>query len=635
MTNSQFSFSIKLFLEITLYAEYDRGWIKSESSRVCEVCKGRIRMAAIFGQTGAQTTTLNRIERMSAALVHRGATFDNLIQTAHGVIGSRRTVPKKSVDRANPFTSNDHTLHVVLDGLIVNVIDLRHDLEKDGVNFISDSDTEVIAALYRKYGRDCFNHLRGGYAIAIMDNTQRCLLLARDHLGLKPIFYADTNDGLIFASESKAILASGLVPFSLNTEALSHFLSVRFVPSPHSLIKGIRKLPPAHYLIHKRNEYKTRQYWSISFAIKHRFGHQQIIDGMAAKLEETIAAYLREDVTTGSFLSGGLDSGLIVANMAAILKDPFRTFSLGVANNSDEIPLARLVSKKFGTIQHESYPDENIVRMLPAMIWQLDEPSDMVVVSKYLIAKMAAPHVDAAMSGDGGDELFAGFLRYLGLRDARYFDYLPSPIRDYLIAPLARALGGRKGLKGIPGKILWLSSITAAGRLPERYAAAVEYLRFRKIDKQALFTSEIWRDISNVDSRRLLIDKVRQSDAEDQIEKLLHTDLLTRLPEHLLMLDDRTGAAHGVDVLCPFADKEIVEYATAIPANMKIRGRQAKYIEREIARKVLPKEVVNYQKTGWSFPFADLCAGGLRMFLRNVFAESRLVQDGIFSRTVY
>lgn len=589
-------------------------------------------MAAIFGLIGPQSKADQPIERMAASLLHRGDTFNETIESDQGVIGSRRTVPRGSLDRGQPFTAEDRTLHVVMDGVLANVAALRQVLEEMGIAVRTNSDCEVIAGLYRLLGVDCFNRLRGAFAIAIIDEPRKMLLLARDHLGHKPLFYSRTPQGLVFASEIKSILASGLIPFSLDMESLSHFLSLRFLPAPYSLVKGIDKLPPATYFVHRKNEHDMRQYWSISFATKHNLGHDQIIEGLEAKLSETISAYLRHDITTGAFLSGGLDSGLIVANMAAIQKTSFSTFSLGVADGSDEVPLARLVAQKFNTVQHESYPDENLIRLLPAMIWQIDEPSDMVLVSKYLLAQMASSKVSAAISGDGGDELFAGFMRYLGLRDAHYFGLVPSMIRDNLVIPLALAAGGRRGLRSMSGKIHWLAKVTAAGALPERYAEAVEYLRFKKVDKQRLFTADMWRAVADIDSRQLLVEKVRRSDAEDPIEKLLYTDYLTRLPEHLLMIDDRTGAAHGIEIACPLADKELVEYVSAIPANLKIRGRKAKYAERELARKVLPREVVESQKTGWSFPFAELCAGELRGFLHSVFSESRLVRDNVFSQ---
>jgi len=589
-------------------------------------------MAAIFGFANYLGEAEGRLVPMARSMAHRGAADAQFFETKRTSIGFRSSLRRHSKEKVQLSGWNDGDVRVVLDGKIVNAASLSEQVLVDGRHPVDASNAELIVHLYRSHGESCFELLRGSFAIAIHDQSNDRLILARDHLGHKPVFFADTPEGFFFASETKALLAAGVVPFTINMQALSHFLSLRFVPAPYSLIKGITKLPPAHIAIYQNGKTSLSCYWQPSFATKMQQNLGDVIEGLEDKVRDAIAAYLPDSGVSGSFLSGGLDSGLIVANMSQVLGQSFDTFSLGVENDSDEVPIARLVAEKYGSVQHESYPRDDVVRLLPAMIWSLDEPSDMVLVSKFLLSRMAAPYVDSVMSGDGGDELFAGFTRYLGLRDAQYYAYIPAWLRNQIISPIARQLGGRKGLKGIAGKVLWLTEVTGAGELPERYAEAVEYLRFRKADKQELFSKESWSLVADVDSSQLLAEKVRNSDAEDPIEKLLHADFLTRLPEHLLMLDDRTGATHGIDVLCPFADKELVEYVTSIPVNMKIRGRQAKFIERKLAERKLPMEAVNFQKTGWSFPFAELCAGSLQPFLRSVFADARLIKDGIFQQ---
>lgn len=589
-------------------------------------------MAAIFGFANYHGEGADRLASMARSMVHRGAAEAQIFKTKSTSIGSRAIQRCHSKEKVQVSGCSVGDIRVVLDGKIVNAASLCEQILVDGHPLVGASNAELVAHLYRSCGESCFERLRGSFAIAIHDLSSDRLILARDHLGHKPVFFADTAEGFFFASETKALLAADVVPFVIDMQSLSHFLSLRFVPAPFSLIKGVTKLPPAHIAIHQQGKTSLHQYWQPSFATKMQQSLEDTIDGLEHKLHDAIASCLPDSGVSGAFLSGGLDSGLIVANMSQALGQPFDTFSLGVKNDSDEVPIARLVAEKYGSIRHESYPSDDVVRLLPEMIWSLDEPSDMVLVSKFFLSRMAATHVDTVMSGDGGDELFAGFTRYLGVRDAQYYARVPAWLRNRIIAPAMRQLGGRKGLSGITGKLLWLTEVAGAGELPERYAEAVEYLRFRKADKQALFSEESWRQVADVDSSQLLAEKVRNSDAEDPVEKLLHTDFLTRLPEHLLMLDDRTGAAHGIDVLCPFADKELVEYATSIPVNMKINGRQAKFIERKLAERKLPIEAVNFQKTGWSYPFAELCAGSLQPFLRSVFADARLIKDGIFQQ---
>jgi len=589
-------------------------------------------MAAIFGFANHHGEATDRLASMARSMLHRGAADAQFFKTERTSIGSRAAPRRHAKEKPQVSGCDDGDIRVVLDGKIVNATSLCEQLQVDGHTLAGVSNVELVAHLYRAYDQSCFERLRGSFAIAIHDLNNDRLILARDHLGHKPVFFADTTEGFFFASESKALLAAGAVPFAVDMQSLSHFLSLRFVPAPHSLIKGITKLPPAHIAVHQQGKTSLHRYWQPSFATKMQQSLDDTIDGLEDKLHDAIASCLPDSGVPGAFLSGGLDSGLIVANMSQVLGRSFDTFSLGVKNDSDEVPIARLVAEKYGSIRHESYPSDDVVRLLPAMIWSLDEPSDMVLVSKFFLSRMAASHVDTVLSGDGGDELFAGFTRYLGVRDAQNYARVPAWLRNRIIAPIVRQLGGRKGLNGVVGKVLWLTEVTDAGELPERYAEAVEYLRFRKADKQALFSEKCWSQVADVDSSQLLAEKVRNSDAEDPIEKLLHTDFLTRLPEHLLMLDDRTGAAHGIDVLCPFADKELVEYATSIPVNMKICGRQAKFIERKLAERKLPMEAVNFQKTGWSYPFAELCAGSLQPFLRSVFADARLIKDGIFQQ---
>jgi len=564
---------------------------------------------------------------MATALTHRGNGRARVIRCGDGAIGY---LP----DADDGFGSCDvseegDSICGLLDGNVTNADSLRGDPGAVDYEKRSASHSKLLTSLYRIHGESVFERLRGGFAAAIWDGDTRRLLLARDQVGHKPLFYCENRDGFFFASEPKALLAAGAVTFGLDLESLTHFLSLRFLPSPHTLVKGISKLAPAHFLVRQDDTVRVREYWSPTFSDKRDMPLEEMIDGLEDKLFETVASWLPRDRRTGSFLSGGLDSGLLVANMARVLDAPFDTFTLGVNDESDEVPLARLVSAKFNTVRHEFYPEQDLVRLLPSILWHTDEPSDMVALTGYLLAGMAQPHVDAVLSGDGGDEMFAGFPRFQGIRDAQYFSSMPASVRDKVITPIARRFGGRLGTKGIAGKILWLTEIAQTRSLAEQYAAAVGFLRFNHDRKRELLTDDAWRQVSHIYTKQLLIDKVSGSDAQDPVERLLHAELLTRLPEQLLMLNDRAGAAHGIDILCPLADQDFVEYVSTIPVRMKIHGRRAKYIQRKLAQRFLPDKVTNSRKTGWSYPFNELCAGALLPFLQSVFADSLLVADEI------
>jgi asparagine synthase (glutamine-hydrolysing) len=585
-------------------------------------------MGAIFGCVGAADAG-NSFALISSALRHRGAAErwtgrdSFMLGARHHPGASAESVVGRSGAQGSP------DVHVVFEGTIVNAGALWAELgERDS----SGHEAALIARLYVSSGVRLFEKLRGMFAIAIWDAGKQQLILARDPLGQKSILYSQTSRGFFFASECKALLAARVIPFDVDAMGLSHFLSFRFIPPPHTMLKGVEKVPAAHYVTLQQDKLTHRRYWSLSFGSKFSTSEDALVDALEEKLKETVGAYLVDRADVGAFLSAGLDSGLLVAYISEHLRRSFPTFSLGVRDESDEMPGARLVAQRFGTKQHELYPDDDLVRLLPEIVWALDEPSDTVSVSKFLIARMAASHVRWAVSGDGGDELFAGFPRFLGVRDSRLIALIPGILRDALISPVARALGGLRDHKNLFGKILWMTEVSAGATLGDRYAKAVNYLRYDHQAKRALFTPELWREIAGADSDALLARKVLESDAADSIEKLLQTEIQTRLPEHLLMMDDRTGGAHGVEILCPLADKELMEFAAQIPIGLKIKGRKAKYIERQVAERVLPPDVARLRKTGFSFPFGSLCATTLQPFLRNVVSDSRLVEAGLFRR---
>jgi asparagine synthase (glutamine-hydrolysing) len=565
---------------------------------------------------------------MARVLDHRGHQDPEIIEFTGTAIGRVGDVADPTENRNTGLHVGDDGVHVFMDGFLTNAALLLGRRDRRATPAAS-NDAHVLARLYDRHGESIFEKLEGAYAAAVWDSRRKRLILARDAMGHKPIFYAETGNGFLFASEVKALIGANSVAFALDRESLSHFLSMRFLPAPHTMVKGISKLGSGQMLVYENSVSRVHQYWVPTFARKSDASLEETIDELDNRLSGAVGRVLPPRGKPGSFLSGGLDSGLLVANLAKILQAPFDTFSLGVENESDEVPLARLVSKKFNTIQHDLYPDEQLIGILPKLIWHTDEPSDMVAVTGFLLTRFAAPHVDFCLAGDGGDELFAGFPRYRGVRDAKYFRLVPAVIRDAIVAPIASGLGGRLGPNNLPGKVAWLAKVSAYNSLAEQYMAAIEFLRFNHAGKKELLTQDTWEQVQHVRSEQLIADLVTACDAEHPIEKLLFTDLLTRLPEHLLMISDRAGAAHGLDVLSPYTDKDLVEFSTTIPLNMKIRGRQSKYIERRLAQRVLPHQIISSHKTGWSFPFAELCAGSLLPFLRSVFSRSLLVEHEI------
>lgn len=585
-------------------------------------------MGAIYGCIARGGDADRYLEPMSSALRERGG-VDERRSIGDGVgLGSRVRGGSSASSRASSFASVGGATHVVMDGVLYNRRALEALLERHGMEPASRPDPEIVACLYSAMGPACIERFRGSFAIAVWDGSANELTLARDHIGEKPLFYAAVQERFFFASSARAL--AGVVDFELDVQSLSHFLSLRFLPGPHCLSKRVCKLPPAHLLTYGQDRHPAlRRYWGPSFSKKQHLGAAEAVEGLDEKLSETVAAQLVDDSRKGAFLSSGLDSGLIVANMARILHAPFPTFSLGVRDETDEIPNARLVAGRFKTLQHEHYIGVDFIRTLPAMLWHLDEPSDGVLITKFLGAHLAASDAETVMSGDGGDELFCGYPRYLGVRDARFMRLVPGLVRRHVIGALGARLAGGRGLGTLAGKVAWLSEIASAGDLPERYAEAIALLRFRAQDKRELFTARAWSQVE-LGTGTLLAEKIRESDAESPIEKLLYADLLTRLPEHLLTLNDRAGAAHGVELRAPMADKELVEFCATLPVSLKVNGREAKYIERQLAGRLLPKEIVGLRKTGLRLPLARLFAHDLHPFLRSVFDDAVLVEHDVF-----
>ncbi|MDB4308072.1 asparagine synthase (glutamine-hydrolyzing) [Gammaproteobacteria bacterium] len=588
-------------------------------------------MSGIFGKAGNIEDITQVLMCMSNALAHRGPNDEAQYTSAKVGLGCRRLSIQDLQGGRQPLSNEDGDIWVVCNGEIYNADSLRQSLEENHHTFRTRSDAEVIVHLYEEQGTKCVEKLRGMFAFALWDEGRQQLVLARDHLGQKPIFYAHTDKSLYFASEVKAITAARSERPELDYGSLYHYLSLRFIPESGTMIRDIKKLPPAHFLVYRNDNTELSRYWHPSFLPKTDLSDEDYIEGLREKLQETVASHLVGEVPIGAFLSGGLDSGLIVAMMANTFKQSFPTFTVGVANKEfDEVPYARIVSDTYGTRQFETYAEIDLVRSLPEIIRHLDEPSDPVAASKFLASRLAAKHVKVVLGGDGGDELFAGFDRYLGVRDVKYYAAIPSVIRNKLIAPLVDRIPASFGYDSIALKLRWIERLADIPSVAERFSEAVSFFRFRPGEKRKLFSETTWQQVKHLSTSSILCDKFSESDTEEIIEQMLYTDYTTRLPEHSLMLTDRLSMAYGLEVRSPLVDKELVEYVAKFPLRLKIRRRRAKYVERKLAERELPKGVAGRRKRGFRFPIASWFGNQLYPFLSSLFADSSLVRDGIF-----
>jgi asparagine synthase (glutamine-hydrolysing) len=570
---------------------------------------------------------------MLQTLVHRGPDDEGFYVKDRIGIGNRRLSVIDLPGGRQPICNEDETIWIVYNGEIYNYKSLREKLKKKGHNFRTNSDTEVILHLYEELGNRCVDELSGMFAFAIWDEKQDKLFLARDRIGQKPLYYAESNGSFYFASEIKAILAISEEPREIDYESLHHYLSLRFIPPPKTIFRSIKKLPAANVLVWQDGKVTMSRYWHLSFRKKLSLSESELIDGLRNKLDDTIESHLVSDVPVGAFLSGGMDSSVIVAFMAKNFEGRLPTFTIGVKEESfNERPYARMVAERYQTDHRERIVDAEIIGLLPKMIWHLDEPSDPIAACQFYAAELAAQHVKVVLGGDGGDELFAGFDRYAGIGYLDLYTRVPAVIRQKLIGSLLSHIPEGFSYKNVTQKLRWVQQLSMHSNVGERFAEATSFFRFNHQGKQVLFTKELWDKINHLDSADIIVSQFENSDAENMIDKMLYTDFMTRLPEHSLMLTDRMTMAHGVEARSPYLDYELVEFLAAFPNSLKIRGRKLKYVLRKIAREYLPEEIIRRSKQGFMFPVAFWFRDELYSFLKSFLLNSYFVKEGLFKQ---
>lgn len=587
-------------------------------------------MCGIAGilSTGDRTA----IHAMTDALVHRGPDGEGFYSDNWISLGHRRLSIIDIHGGQQPISNEDESLFLVCNGEIYNSPDLRKMLQQRGHQFKTATDVEVILHLYEEYGDNCVTHLRGMFAFAIWDKKHRSLFLARDHMGQKPLFYYQANGCFVFASEIKAILASGIVKPKIDLNALWHYVSLRYIPDQSSLFQGIEKLPAASTIFWKRGKVEIQKYWSPRFTEKLSGTERDFEEGLNSVMLETVKMHTLSDVPVGAFVSGGIDSSTVAAMMAIQSDEPVQSFSIGVEHEEfNELPYARLVSDKYQMIAHEEVVKADLIHLIPSMIYHMDEPSDPFGVGVYLVSRLAADKVKVVLSGDGGDENFAGYDRYAGQRIVDYYCALPEWFRKSFMAAMIRRIPESFGYKSLAQKAAWVNEMSFFSR-GDRYAHSMSFLRFTAEAKKKLFTSKARAELTDPDSAAKILDYFEADNATDVVDRMLYTDLMTRMPDHLLALGDRMSMAHSLESRPVLVDYKLVEYAARIPANLKLKGRNLKYILKKVASRYLPPELLNRPKQGFAFPIGTWMRTDLRQFMTRLFEESRFIQLGIFEQ---
>ncbi len=569
------------------------------------------------------------VRRMCDLIGHRGPDGEgSLIRGPLGLGHRRLAIIDLSPAGRQPMATPDERLWIVFNGEIYNFQELRKDLEARGYHFRSRTDTEVLLAAYREFGVDCLSRLRGMFAFAIWDAEARSLFVARDRLGKKPLHYLCDQDGIAFASEPKAFLADPSFRAEPDLEALSHYLSYQYVPSPFSAFKGVRKLPPAHYLLIRDGQLETRRYWKLSYKTKLRIDEDDACRELLARLREAVALRLISDVPLGAFLSGGIDSSATVALMAEVGSAPVKTFSIGFDEEGyNELSYARLVATRYATDHHEFIIRPRAVEILPKLVWHYNEPfADESAIPTYYLSEMTRRHVKVALNGDAGDENFAGYRRYVADTRREVYRRLPPSLRTSL-KRVARWLPYPQGRQTLlaRGK-RWLE---AADQPYERLYAR-RSMQFDPELKNDLCTPAFMESASGMESTELILQGYRGSDAQDFLDATLDVDVAHYLPDCLLVKVDIATMAHGLEGRSPFLDHEFMEFAASLPVDLKLRGTTKKYILKKALKNLLPPEIVDRPKMGFGVPLEEWFRNDLKEMASDILLGRRLREREYF-----
>jgi asparagine synthase (glutamine-hydrolysing) len=574
------------------------------------------------------------VHRMTAALEHRGPDAQG-VWTEGGIgLGSRRLAVIDLSDRAaQPMANEDGAIRVVFNGEIYNFRELRAELEARGHQFRSDSDTETIVHLYEEEGPECVRRLDGMFAFALWDARTRSLLLARDRLGQKPLFYWHDGHSLVFGSEPKALMQDDAVPAEPDEEAIHHYLTYGYVPAPWSAFRHVRKLPPAHYLVARGGRVEITRYWSLSYEPKRHESETALTEELDHVLGRAVERRLVADVPLGAMLSGGLDSSAVVALMRRATGAGIQTFSIGFDQPEyDERPFARSVATAFDTEHHELTIRPDAAALLPRLVYHYNEPfADSSALPTWYLSEMARTRVTVALSGDGGDESFLGYDRYAASRLAATLDRVPRPVRQ-LLARGAGCLTSRSARSTTTRLRRFMGGL--ATDPVRRYGRWLSVM----LDEQKLelYTGDFARRWCGTDPKTgdgslgLLRQQWAESDATSAVEKLVYTDIAMYLPDDLLVKMDIASMAHSLEVRSPFLDHHVVEFAASLPVSMKLRGRTAKYLLKRAMRTRLPPAVLERPKAGFGVPIDEWFRGSLGDTARDLLLGKRATERGYF-----
>lgn len=573
------------------------------------------------------------LRSMASVINHRGPDDEGIYVKGNvGLAHKRLSILDLSPAGHQPMSNEDGSIWIVFNGEIYNFLDLREDLIKKGHTFISQTDTETIIHLYEEKGVECVHHLRGMFAFAIWDENKERLFCARDRAGKKPFVYAHSQEGLLFASEIKSLLRDPVVEKSLDYRALHHYLTYQYVPSPLSIFKSIKKLPPAHILIYEKGDIAVKRYWNLSYQNKlHLSSVEDYGERFRDLFEEAVKIRLRSDVPLGAFLSGGIDSSLVVAVMSRLMDQPVKTFSIGFEEEEyDEVRFARLIAEKYRTDHHEFTVKPDAVTILPKIVWHYNEPfADSSAIPTYYVSKMTRDFVTVALNGDGGDESFAGYERYVADKLADYYRKVPPFVREGIVRRVVDKLPHSTNRRNFFRRLKRF--VKGISEVPER-----RYVRwicfFDNEMKDDLYTASFKELNHECDSVDLTVKWYEQADAEQFLDRTLFVDVMSYLPEDLLVKVDIASMAHSLEARSPFLDHKIMEFAASLPPDLKLRGIETKYLLKQTLSDLVPREILHRKKMGFGVPLDVWFRNDLREMAYDVLLDQKSVERGYFRK---
>jgi asparagine synthase (glutamine-hydrolysing) len=582
-------------------------------------------IAGIYNFAQGPAVEAEAVKSMCAALTHRGPDDEGFYFGGDIGLGHRRLSIIDIDGGRQPISNEDGTLWIICNGEIYNFRELNKGLRERGHIFKTRSDTETVLHLYEEEGVGCLDKLKGMFSFAIWDGKQRSLFLARDRLGKKPLHYALTGGHLVFASEIKAVLRAGSIDREIDPEALHDYLSLIYVPAPNTMFKGIKKLPAGHYMMCGRDKVEIKRYWDIDLTELPAGGEDELARAIHSKLKEAVRSRMISDVPLGAFLSGGVDSSSVVSLMSELQDEPVITNSVGFpVKGYDELEYARMMSEKCGSDHHEYRVEPDALGIIDDLGYFFDEPfGDASSIPTYYVSKMARQNVKVALSGDGGDESFAGYKRYA---DVRYISAMQAVLPG-MIKSLARSAGNGMARRGG----VW--PIKTANKLEEFYLPPFDiYFKmismYKEKEKNSLYGNKLkkaMRGYSTLEKYRKVFDSCR---SDELLSKFQYLDIKTYLCDDILVKVDRASMANSLEVRCPLLDHEFMQYAASLPASLKYRGTTGKYILKKAFSKTVPRRILARKKMGFAVPMAHWLANDLRtMVEKELFAADSIIRE--------